>query len=295
MAKATFSPSDLMESQIFGFPVDRGILLSNHKNVYKKRIEKRQRKLIVKLAFLKPFLKKGEKILLMTTGYSPLASPAQYLTGFLFVYLKRAMYIFTNYRIFHAPVTSTIKYKNSIAQIDYAGCQSIMLKGGTLVVKYAKAGKSEKFKAVAVSERKKIKALLKNTIQLSGTRRHSASRIHLCPNCTHKLEDGKYTCESCNLKFKSKRFAALSSIFIPGGGYFYIRHYLLGSLNAVLEIFLLFYSAFLISNSINHIPVNLIHLVAAPLIFLYLKMAALVHSTHFIDEFIPQEKNIKPR
>ena len=190
MAKATPAPSDFMGHQIFGLPVDREILLSNHKNVYKKRIEKRQRKLIVKLTFLKPFLKKGEKILLITTGYSPLSSPAQYLTGFLFVYLKRAMYVFTNYRVFHVPVTSALKHKNSIAQIDYAGCQSIILKGGTLVVKYVKSGKIEKLKAVAVSERKKIKALLKNTIPLSGTRRHSASRIHLCPNCTHKLEDG---------------------------------------------------------------------------------------------------------
>ena len=164
MAKASFIPSGSLGSQIFGLPVDREILLSNHKNVYKKRIEKRQRKLIVKLTFLKPFLKKGEKILLITTGYSPLSSPAQYLTGFLFVYLKRAMYVFTNYRVFHVPVTSTLNHKNSIAQIDYAGCQSIILKGGTLVVNYMKAGKSEKLKAVAVSERKRIKVLLKNNI-----------------------------------------------------------------------------------------------------------------------------------
>ena len=286
MAKATFAPSDFMEHQIFGLPVDREILLSNHKNVYKKRIEKRQRKLIVKLTFLKPFLKKGEKILLITTGYSPLSSPAQYLTGFLFVYLKRAMYIFTNYRVFHVPVTSTLKHKNSIAEIDYAGCQSIILKGGTLVVKYANAGKSEKLKAVAVSERKRIKALLKHSIPLSGTQRHLASRIHLCPGCIHKLEDGKYTCKYCHLKFKNKRLAALSSVFIPGGGYFYIRHYLLGSLNAVLELFLLIYCVYLINNYINHVPVNLTHLVAAPFIFLYLKIAALFHSTHFIDEFI---------
>ena len=290
MAKASFIPSGSLGSQIFGLPVDREILLSNHKNVYKKRVEKRQRKLIVKLAFLKPFLKKGEEILLITTGYSPLSSPAQYLTGFFFVYLKRAMYIFTNYRVFHVPVTAAVKHKNSIAQIDYAGCQSIILKGGTLVVKYAKVGKSEKLKAIAVSERKKIKALLKNTISLSGTHSHFASKIHLCPSCTHELEDGVYTCKSCHLKFKSRRLTALSSILIPGGGYFYIRQYFLGSLNAVLEIFLLFYSAFLINSSINHVPVNLINLVAAPLIYLYLKMAALVHSTHFIDEFIPQEK-----
>ena len=284
-----------MRAQIFGLPVDREILLSNHKNIYKKRIEKRQRKLIVKLSFLKPFLRRGEKIYLITTGYSPLDAAGQYLTGFLFVYLKRAIYVFTNFRIIHIPITSKVRHKNSIAQIEYTGCKSIELTGGTLTIQYAQYGKSDKLKAIAVSERKKIRALLRNTIPVSGTKNQLASRIHLCPSCTRKLVEGKYTCENCSQQFKSKRVATLISIFVPGGGYFYIGHYLLGALNAVLEIFLILYSVFLINNSINHVPVNPIHLVAAPLIFLYIKIAALFHSTHFTDEFIPRGKNTRNR
>jgi hypothetical protein len=290
MAETSLNSSDFMSSQIFGLPVDRDILLSNHKNVYKKRIEKRQRKLIVKLAFLKPFLRKGEKLYLITTGYSPLDSPAQYLTGFIFVYLKRAMYIFTNYRILHIPITPTGKYKGSIAQIDYAGCQSIMLKGGTVVIKYAGTGRSEKFKAIAVSERKKIRALLRSTIPLSGTQTHLASRTHLCPSCTEKLDEGKYICGNCDLKFKSRRAAAISSILIPGGGYFYIQHYLLGSLSAILEIFLIVYSVFLIKDAGNQVQIDWVHLVVVPLIYLYVKLASLFHSIHFIDEFIARKK-----
>ena len=103
MLEQIFKPVDIMSSKIFGLPVDRDFLLSNHKDIYKKRIEKRQRKLIARVPFLKHYFRKDEKILLMTTGYSPLASPAQYLTGYVFVYLKRAMYVFTNYRIFHIP------------------------------------------------------------------------------------------------------------------------------------------------------------------------------------------------
>jgi hypothetical protein len=82
MAEKAFEPTGLMGPQIFGLPVDRETLFSNHKKIYKKRIENRQRKLIVKLPFLKPFLKKGEKILLVSTGYSPITSLAQYATGF---------------------------------------------------------------------------------------------------------------------------------------------------------------------------------------------------------------------
>ena len=213
----------LVETQIFGIPVDREILFSNHKNVYKKRVEKRQRKLIVKTPFIKPLLRKGEKIFLVTTGHSPLSSLAQYLTGFVFIYLKRALFIFTNYRIFHVPTTPSYKYKNSIAQITYAGCQSIVLKGGTLIVRYAKFGKVEKFKAIAVSERKKIKALFKKNIPLSGTKDQQAERTHLCPRCHQNLKEGKYVCERCQLKFKSKLLAAILSIFFPGGGSIFIR------------------------------------------------------------------------
>ena len=103
MSESAYEPTEIMGQQIFGLPVDRETLFSNHKKIYKNRVEKRQRKLIVKIPFLKPFLKKGEKVLLITTGYSPLMSVAQYLTAFVFIYLKRSLFVFTNYRIIHVP------------------------------------------------------------------------------------------------------------------------------------------------------------------------------------------------
>jgi hypothetical protein len=295
MAEAAFEPVvGFMGPQIFGLPVDREILFSNHKNSYKKRIEKRQRKLIVKMSFLKSFLKNGEQILLISTGYAPLAGPAQYLTGFVFVYLKRSIFVFTNYRILHIPTTSAYNYKNSIAQVVYAGCQSVRLKGGTLVVQYAGAGrKTEKFRAIAVSERKKIRALLKKKIPLSGTKVQFADRIHLCPRCTHKLEKGKHQCAKCQLRFKSKLVAAISSILLPGGGYFYIRQYLIGVLDALVEIGLLGFIVFLVLDFLKQIPISPSHLALIP-IFLYVKTAAVIHVSHFIAEFIPKNTDIKP-
>jgi hypothetical protein len=145
MSESAYRPGGIMEHQIFGLPVDRNILFSNHKNQYRKKVEKRQRKLIVKIPFIKPFLKRDEKILQVTSGYSPIDLWSQYLTGFVFIYLKRSLFIFTNYRIFHVPTTPAYRYKNAVAQIPYAACQSITLKGGTLTAKYAKYGKVEKF------------------------------------------------------------------------------------------------------------------------------------------------------
>ncbi len=296
MAEAAFDPVGMLGPQIFGLPVDREILFSNHKDVYKKRVEKRQRKLIVKISFLKPFLKKGEQVLLVTTGYSPLNSVAQYLTGFVFVYLKRSLFVFTNYRILHIPATANYTYKNSIAQVVYAGCQSVELKGGTLIVQHVRAGlkKFDKFKAIAGSERRKIRALLKKKIPLSGTKGQLSARVHLCPRCTHRLAEGMKKCKKCRLQFKSKLVAVLSALFIPGGGYFYIRQYFLGFLDALLEIVLAVLIACLFFGMRDQMPPEPLHLALIP-VFLYLKIISAIHSSHFIEEFIPTDKNVKPR
>lgn len=294
MAEAGFQPAGFMSPQVFGLPVDRDVLFSNHKNIYKKRIEKRQRKLFVKLGPIKPFLRKNEHILLVTTGYAPLASLGQYLTGFAFSYLERSLFVFTNQRIIHLPTTTAYKYKNSLAQIAYAGCQSITLKRGTLVVQYANSGPIEKFKAIGAHERKKIRALLKKDIPLSGTKAQLAGRIHICPQCARRLVEKKYECSNCQLNYKSKLMAIFLAIIIPGGGYFYVRHFLVGALDAVLEIFLLTYSIYLLRDFFNQIPVNRIYLVVIPALYLYIKITAIIHSSHFIDEFIPTQKEVTP-
>jgi hypothetical protein len=292
MEEKAFEPVGMMGPHIFGLPVDRETLFSNHQEIYKKRVEKRQRKLIVKLSFLKPFLKKGEKILLTTTGYSPINSLPQYVTGFSFVYLKRSLFVFTNYRIFHVPTTTTYKFKQSISQILYVDCQSITLKGGTLSVQYAKNGITEKFKAIALSERRKIKALMKR-MPLSGTQSQLGRRSHLCPRCTALLESGKYTCNACQLKFKNKIVAFILAILFPGSGYFYTRHYFIGLLNAIVEIFLMGYF-YLIWQDVIHKPENrMIYLVGLGAIFVIIKIISVIHSSHFIEDFIPTKKHLQ--
>ena len=294
MAEAEYKPAGFLSPQVFGLPVDKKILFSNHKGIPKKRIEKRQRKLFVKLGPIKPFLKRNEHILLVTTGYAPLSSLGNYLTGFAFSYLKRSLFVFTNLRIIHVPTTPSYNYKNSLAQIAYAGCQSITLKRGTLVVQYTKQHRIDKFNAIAVQERRKIRALLKKNIPASGTKCHLAGRMHLCPRCGRRLVEKKFECDNCQLDFKGRVTGALLGIVVPGGGYFYVRQRLIGAIAAVLEIFLLIYSVFLIRDFYNQVPVNMVYLVAVPVLYLYVKLAAIIHSNHFIADFIPTKTKITP-
>ena len=88
--------------------------------------------------------------------------------------------------------------------------------------------------------------------------------------------------------------AALSALILPGGGYFYIRQYLLGFLAALLEIVLAVIIAYLFVGMRDQMPIESLHL-ALISIFLYLKIGAVIHSNHFIKEFIPKNRDVRPR
>jgi len=281
----------IIRHRIFGIPVKREILFSNHKNVYKKKIEKRQRKLIVKISFIKPFIKENERVLLITTGYSPISTIEKYLIGWLFIYLKRSLFVFTNQRIFHIPTTPIYSYRHSITQILYPYCKSIYMRGKSLVVEYTKWGKEEKFIGIAGREKSKIKQLLK-TIDCEAKEGEASKRTHLCPRCTNELSKDKYVCESCKLKFKTKAVAIIISIIFPGGGYFFTRQYFLGIIAALTEIVLLIYLATSLVNTLNGAENGIFSLAIYTFAILFVKAISILHSLDFIKEFIPKQKKI---
>ena len=294
----TYAPGDEIAGggpKVFGLPIDRDLMFTNHRGIFKPRIEKRQRKLIVKLAFLRPFLRRGEKLLLVTPCYSPLGSPGMYLTGFVFVYLKRSLLVFTNMRIFHVPTDPGYNYRQSLAEIDYEGCGAIELRRGVLSVLYARFNKLERFRKIAVSERRKLRALLASRIRPKGLKSELSGRRHLCPGCTHPLTRGKFKCSRCGLKFKSNIKAYLMAILVPGGGYLYTRHFLLGLLAAAVEIFLLVFFAVALRDALKGLTGSVAYAAVVGAIYLLIKIISVIHSTEFISEFVPAAKNVQLR
>ncbi len=216
------APAPIIRERIFGIPVDPGVLFADAGNIYRARIEKRQRQLIIKLSFLRSFLHPGEKVILVTTAYSPLRLVEQLLTAGLFLDLERAIVVFTNYRILHIPVGRRERYRQSIAQIRYGDIRSIRLRRGALVVAY-KQGAGEQFKAVAFAERRKIKQLLP-ALPLTRKVLSPSTRTQLCPRCTRPLIKPVASCAHCGQAFKQKALALLATLCTPGGGYGYLGH-----------------------------------------------------------------------
>ena len=214
------------------------------------------------------------------------------MTGWIFIYLKRSLFIFTNKRLFHIPTKRNYSYRYSIAHILYPDCDSIQLKGNRLVVGY-KNGKKEKFLYIARKEKKKIKALIP-TISFEGTPSEIQKRIHLCPRCTKELEEEKYICPHCFLEFKEKDKAKKISLIYPGGGYFYTRHPFLGVSDAIVETILLVLVIVSLIDAIKGVEGSGYELFPFAILLVIEKLISVYHSNHFIKEYIPKEKDIVP-
>ena len=273
-----------------GFTIDTEIMFSDHKGQHRKGIVSHQRKLAENTLFLNRFLDEQEKVLLITKCCSPMGQIEQLLTGWIIYYLKRSLLVITDKRILHIPTTIKYAYRNSIAQILYADCESIKLRQRTLVVDY-KSGKREKFHYVSRKERKKIKALL-NTISLQGSPSQGQNRRHLCPRCKSILEKDISSCPTCNLGFKEKSEGRKLSLIYPGGGYFYTRHRVLGMMDAFVEVIFSLNIIISFIGMMNGVEGAGIALMSWIVILAIEKSITVYHSNHYLREFITNEKAI---
>lgn len=281
----------ILQTKVFGLPVHKEIMFSNHKDKYKPRIEKRQRKLITKISFLRPFLESGEIVLLVTKGHSPPTLLKKFGMGRLFLYLKRSLMVFTDRRIFHVPTSPFYRYRNSIAQIPYTACESIEMKGASLLVQYKGGGEPEKFPGLSGREKKKIRELLKS-ISFEGPKAGASGRVHLCPQCAAPLHGSTSSCAACALTFKSGGVATFLAILLPGGGYFYLRHPFLGFLFALLEIGAAVLIALPFIRLDIGISTNMLWGTGGILLLCLFKAIAIVHARVIVRDFIPRSKEI---
>jgi hypothetical protein len=281
--------------EVYGLPVDCAVAFSNHKCIYKPAIETEQRKLIRKLGILAPFLLPGEIILHVTCGCLPASFVEQILTGFILGPIKRILLVITSKRVLHIPTTLGLTYRSSISQILFADCRKIRIGFSGLTVNY-KSGRTERFRCISRSSRKKIKAIL-NTVSFEGKTSTTFERTNICPRCTKPLIKDCYTCPNCGLKFKTRAWAAMLSIIFPGGGYFYIRRPLLGIMAAASEllfVFLLTISSIVFIVNYAEDPQNLGQAIAiCAVAIVYQKLTASLFSCKCIDEFIPKKRRVK--
>ena len=285
--------SPLTSSQdrpISRLPADTAVLFGDKTGVYKPRLERKRRRLLAKVGFLGRFLDADEKIVFITTGCSPFSAVEELTLGHLWVrVIKRALLVFTNKRILHIPTTANYTYRDSLAQILYQDCRSLCVKGGALRAEYF-TGKKEKFLGIPAGDRAIIKRINIEAPE-PAERSRRPERNHLCPSCAHMLEAGPTTCTACGLPFKTQAEAVRYSLLLPGGGYFYTRHPILGLLDAMGETYLLGLTLFaLLGIVIGGGPGVLPLFVFFGGLLAFEKLLTVYHAKGFVAECIPKPR-----
>ena len=279
---------------IFGIPVDRDTIFSDHKKIYKPRIEKRQRRLIVKVTALKFFLQPQERIRCLTTGYSPVSVLEQVLTGPAFLFFKRAILVFTDTRILHVRTSFGRKTGHAVSQIMYGDCSAIFMKGRALVVSF-KSGHKETFNYIGRREKKKLRALIAELPLQPEAPAEFRSRVALCPRCTHVLKARIGFCEDCKLKFKTPLATGLLSLAVPGGGYLYCNKILLGAVAAGVELAAIIVLIIQWLNFRKGMPLQWGILAAAAGILILEKIVTAYHSIQMSHDYIPKSRDFEIR
>ncbi len=279
---------------IFGVPVDRDTIFTNHNGVYKKGIEKRQRKLIVKTTFVKFFLQPDETILCLTTGYSPVSVKERLATGPAFLFFKRAILIFTEKRILHIPTRFNYACRSAISQILYEDCSALELSGRSLVVRY-KEGSQETFPGIGHREKKKIKALLARVPLRPKEVGYLQERLYMCPSCTNVLKTGSVMCPACKLEFKTKFRATLRSLLIPGGGYLYNRYNGFGFVLGLVEVAVVVHLVFTWTSYRAGLAIDFGMLALPACALIGEKLLTTIHSQRLTRDFIPEHKDFAMR
>ena len=92
------------ESSLLDLPINEEICFTTNKNKYSEKIMKQQTKILKRFSpFLKRILEPGEEIFLAVKATSPMSVLEPFTIGWMIVYIKRCMLIFTNKRILHFP------------------------------------------------------------------------------------------------------------------------------------------------------------------------------------------------
>jgi hypothetical protein len=273
--------------------IDAQFMFTNHKNVHKPGIEKRQRKLLEKIPFINSFLDPDEKILRVSTCMSPTGIVEQLTIGLMVAYINRALVVVTNKGVFHIPTTIGYNYRNSIAKFRYEDCKR--LEGGRKIFAQYGNGKKERFYYIKSENGKKLKAFFKSLKIGGNAAKNTAAKQFLCPRCTKPLSPNVYQCGACRLAFKDMATAKKRSWLIPGGGYFYTGHPFLGFGDFIAEFVLLAMVVVGVSAMISGQPGGIGVVFMFGFFLLFEKLLTIHHAERYIKEYIPVEKTIKPQ
>jgi len=242
----------------FGVPVREDVAFANQKGAEKSGIRKHAEKLLDQLQEpLRRFLEPDEAVFSIARARRMPSGFEQFFLGWHAMYLMPGVLIFTNKRLLHLFVRRDGSWNRSIRCACWGDLEQAKAKGllgARFTAKY-RNGTKEVFSSLARHDTQRMQLLL-NTFLPSAVGESSPAlgMTSLCPDCRSPLTPGAYECPNCHRAFKDEKTATQRSWLIPGGGFFYIGHPVMGILHASGEIVLIWMVGFSLFLSSNVVP-----------------------------------------
>jgi hypothetical protein len=231
-----------------GLKVREDTLYTNREGEEKSGIRKRAEKALQRLQEpLRRVLGTDEAVLYVAYAQAPVSTLEQLTLGWYLYYVSRCLLVLTNRRLLQVHVKRQGGWDGrlrSLAWGDVAEAKVQGLLNLPLRLKYHD-GRKETYWGLRRADGKKIQSLLESLLPASASESTAAQgATSLCPRCLSPLTARVYQCAKCAMKFKDERSMLWRFLLIPGGGYFYVRHWFLGVMDFLAEIFFLLVALF---------------------------------------------------
>jgi Bacterial PH domain len=235
-------------SSHFGVLVREDTAFTNSKGVEKKGTRKRAEQALDKLQEpLRKILEPEEAVLYIARGQVMPSGVERFFLGWHALYLAPAVLVLTNRRLLQFFVGTNGAWKRGTRSVRWGDMEEAKVKGllgAKLNIKY-RDGKKEVYWGMVRDDTNKIRLLLAALLPTAAGETSPAHSItSLCPECRAALTPGVYECPNCRLTFKDERTALRRSLLIPGGGFFYTGHPLLGIVHSLVELIVFFMLVF---------------------------------------------------
>lgn len=274
----------------------REVMFVDHKGRTSASLETKQRKLLSKVGpLVRAVLEPDEKVLFLTEATSPFSVLEWLTTGWIITTVKRCVLAATDRRLLHMPAKADLTHKLSISEVRYADLQEAKVSsflGGKLTLTY-RDGKKETFINMRGAAAARLRQILEGRTGHGQTMAMASQRRYLCPRCARPLEKDVTSCPNCNLAFKTMAQAVKYSILLPGGGYFYTGHPVLGLLDALTETFLTFFFLFSLYLVFSGDPDGVGMSAAFGVLLVLEKLLTVYHASHYVREVMPADRDFR--
>lgn len=285
-----------------GLRVREDVLYTNHKGAEKKALRRNADKTLAKLASpLSQFLTPGEAVLYILPGQAPLSAMQQFTFGWWGYLVTRCIVIITNQRILQFLVDSQGKWRRSVRVLRWGDATAARVAGwlNRTFELLGRDGKKDKFWKIERKHGRKLRLLAHTLLPASAGEMSDANgMVSLCPECRTRLTPKVYTCAACGLVFKDEATMRKRVLLIPGGGYFYTGHPVLGLVVAIGEsyftLLLLLVIAGVAVAGANESAEMISGVLGIAMLLGFEKLVALHHCRRMVEDYIPTAQRSAP-